>query len=162
LLKARKAKGMTIEGNDIVLDPSKMFPPPRLVGKVAAVKLDGGMLTYSFRDGAARALPAMPVKTKNFLALWGGPVKIGPVTTEDAKIQLVDADPSDPFAYAIDFCRESLEAGYVVVGKDGTLAAYVPDANTFSPDFGRYAPSFPAPGIKEPKSDMPPFKKAGE
>lgn len=155
LLKARQEKGVVIEGNEIVLDPAKMFPPPKLVGPVTAVKVAGGVLDLTFRDGAPRPLPAMPVKAPNWIALWGGSVRVNAVVADDAKVQLVDAHPADPFFYALDFYRESLEGGFVVAAKEGHMVAYLPDANAWSPDFGRFMPALPVTGVKSPKSDMP-------
>lgn len=157
LLKARQEKGVVIEGNEIVLDPAKMFPPPKLVGPVVGVKIENGLLALAFRDGAPRPLPAMPVKAPNWIALWGGSVSVNAVVAHDAKIQLVDANPADPFVYALDFYRESLEGGLVVAATDGHLLAYLPDANAWGPNFGRFAPALPVVGIKPPKSDMPPL-----
>lgn len=155
LLKARAEKGVVIEGDAIVLDPAKMFPPPKLVGPVADVKLDRGLIALTFRDGAARPLPALPVRAPNWIALYGGAVRVNAVVAEDAKIQLVDAHPADPFVYALQFFRESLEGGFVVAGRSGHMVAYLPDANAWSPDFGRFAPPLPVPGMAQPKSDMP-------
>lgn len=155
LLKARQEKGVVIEGNEILLDPAKMFPPPRLVGPVAGVKLVNGLVDLTFRDGAPRPLPALPVKAPNWIALWGGAVRVNSVVAADAKVQLVDAHPADPFVYALNFYRESLEGGYVVAAKTGHMIAYLPDANAWSPDFGRFAPRLPVTGIVPPDSDMP-------
>jgi len=156
LLKARAEKGVVIEGNDVLLDPSKMLPPPKLLGPVKSIRVVNGEFEYLLGKGEPRALPALPIQTPNWIALWGGAVRVNSVTAYDAKIQLVDANPADPFFYVLDFYRESLEAGFVVSGRDGRLVAYLPDANAFSPEFGRFAPSLPFTAIRQPKSDMQP------
>lgn len=154
VLKARAEKGVVIEGNDVILDPSKMLPPPKLLGPVKSIRVINGEFEYMLGQGETRALPALPVQTSNWIALWGGAVRVNSVTAYDAKVQLVDANPADPFFYALDFYRESLEAGFVVAGRDGRLVAYVPDCNTFSSAFGRFAPTLPFTAIRQSKSDM--------
>ena len=158
MLKARQEKGVVIEGNEVLLDPGKMFPAPRLLGPVVAVKVNAGLLEYRFQDGADRPLPALPVKAaRNWVALWGGALRCQDVVTTDAKVQLVDAHPQDPFVYALEFYRESLAAGFVTMGVDGRMAAYLPDANSWTADWPTFQPSLPLAGMKALPSDMAPF-----
>jgi hypothetical protein len=156
LLRARAEKGFVIEGNGVLLDPSKMLPPPKLLGPVKAIRVVNGEFEFLLGQGEARALPALPIQTPNWIALWGGMVRVNSVTAYDAKVQLVDANPADPFFFALDFYRESLEAGFVVSGRDGRLVAYLPDANAFTPALGRFAPALPFTAIRQPESDMQP------
>jgi hypothetical protein len=67
----------------------------------------------------------------------------------------VDGQPETPMIFALEFYREQLEAGYVVSTKSGHMITYLPDANTFGPNFGRFAPpSLPIPGMVKMPSDM--------
>ena len=44
ILDLSKAKGVTVKGNDILLDPVKILPPPAIEGHATAVRTDGDEL----------------------------------------------------------------------------------------------------------------------
>jgi hypothetical protein len=43
---------MSVEGNDIILDPAQMLPPPRMRGHITAVSVQGDEIVRTF--GTAR------------------------------------------------------------------------------------------------------------
>lgn len=156
LLKMQEEKGLSIRGNQIIMDPSKMYPPPRLYGRVSSVHIANGQLHLEFNDGKAKPWPEVPVKGQRaMLLMWGGDILINKVLVLDAKMQILDATPDTPMVYALDFYRELLEAGYTVGTRDGHMITYEPDLNTWSPNLGRFAPPvYPIPGMPNMPSDM--------
>lgn len=158
LLKMKEEKGLIMDGNEIIMDPSKLYPPPALIGHVTVAAVRNNMLHIEMDDGKARPWPEVPVtNTRSQLLMWGGDVLINAVLNLNAKMQVLDATPATPMVFALDRYREQLEAGFVIPTRAGHLIAYVPDVLDYDGDMGRYAPpGWPVPGIKEGPSDLQP------
>jgi hypothetical protein len=62
LVNLKGDRGVTVEGDNIILYPDRMLPPPRIDGKVTAVRIQGDRIVLSFDSGMARALNP-PYKT---------------------------------------------------------------------------------------------------
>ncbi|MFP5503972.1 MAG: hypothetical protein ACLGIN_15905 [Candidatus Sericytochromatia bacterium] len=156
LLKMQEEKGLSLQGNQIIMDPSKMYPPPALLGRVSSVHIANGQLHLEFNDGKARPWPDVPVKNqRSMILMWGGDILINKTLVLDAKMQILDATPDTPMVYAMDFYREQLEAGYTVSTRAGHMITYGPDINTWTGNLGRFAPPvLPIPGMPNLPSDM--------
>lgn len=155
LLKTKESKGVSIVGNNVIMDPALMYPPPTLMGKVSAVGVRNNHLHIEFDDGKAQPWPDLPVANPQAcLCMWGGDVLINAALNLNAKMEILDSTPNTPMAFALDRYREQLEAGYVVPTTDGAMIAYVPDILNFDANLGRFQPpSFPIPGINLPAPD---------
>jgi hypothetical protein len=155
LMKMKEEKGLILSGNNIIMDPAKLYPPPTLLGRVTRVGVANGLLTIEMNDGRAKPWPEMPVNPKACMVMWGGDVLINTNLVLNAKIIELDATPDTPMVFALDFYREQLEAGYVVSTKAGHMLTYLPDVNTYTGNMGRFTPpSFPIPGMIHLPSDM--------
>jgi hypothetical protein len=150
LMKTKEEKGVIMHGNEILMDPARLYPPPTLIGRVTLVGIRNNRLHIEFDDGKAKPWPAdMYIKdAPACLLMWGGDVLINSALNLNAKMQIIDSTPATPMIFALDKYREQLEAGFVVPTTDGGMIAYVPDITNYDQDLGRYAPSFPVPGIK--------------
>jgi hypothetical protein len=155
LMKTKEEKGVIIRGNQILMDPARLFPPPTLNGKVTAVGLRAGKLHIEFDDGRAQPWPDLPVPhPRATLCMWGGDVLINAALNLNSKFEILDSTPDTPMVFALDRYREQLEAGMVIPTRDGAMIAYVPDITNFDVDMGRYAPTvYPMPGIHVPEPD---------
>ncbi len=49
------------------------------------------------------------------------------MTMNDADLELIDAEPADPFDFSIDHYQDQLVAGYAKLTKAGGLCVHVPD-----------------------------------
>ncbi|MDB5100077.1 MAG: hypothetical protein JWM80_4498 [Cyanobacteria bacterium RYN_339] len=149
VFELRKDKGITIAGNDFVLDVAGMIPPPRMTGRVTAAAIANGALALTLDNGTPRPALPLPVPgARNYLAIWGGNVRLGSATLADAKVQVLDADPSDPLTFALERFADALEAGTVDLLRDGGVIAYIPDLRRYDQPLGRFTPpSLPVPGI---------------
>jgi hypothetical protein len=157
LMKLKEEKGLVMAGNNIIMDPSKLYPPPTLVGHVSRVSIANNLLNIEMNDGKAKPWPTdLPVQNpKACVAMWGGDVLINTNLVLNAKILELDGQPDTPMVFALDFYREQLEAGYVVSTKSGAMITYLPDVNTYSPNMGRFTPpAFPIPGMTQQPSDL--------
>lgn len=158
LVKMKAEKGLTMDGNDIIMDPSRLYPPPALKGFVTAVSISDNAMHIEMNDGKARPWPETPVANPpSMLLMWGGDVLINATLSLNAKMQILDATPSTPMVFALDRYREQLEAGFVTPTRAGHMIAYVPDVLDFDGDMGRFAPlQFPISGVREGRSDLGP------
>jgi hypothetical protein len=129
LVNTRRTKGVSVEGNDIILDPAQMLPPPKMRGRITAVSIQGDEIVQTF--GTARKLRAGGLSGGNYMAYRGGVLRFGKLTMTDADMQLIDADPTDPFDFFPDHYKEQLVAGYSKTTATGGLLVFMPDYGRF-------------------------------
>jgi hypothetical protein len=66
------------------------------------------------------------------MAYRGGILRFGRLTMTDVDMQLIDADPTDPFEFFPDHYNDQLVAGYSKTTASGGLRVYMPDYNKIS------------------------------
>jgi hypothetical protein len=106
-------KGVSAEGNDLLMNPELLLPPPKTELHLVAVKVEGDELLQIFDAGEHRAPLSPPhPEEKNWMYYRGGTLRMGKLLMVDADMQVVDTDPSDPFDFFIDRYNDQLVAGY--------------------------------------------------
>jgi hypothetical protein len=125
LVSTRKTKGVSVEGNDIILDPDQMLPPPMMRGHITAVSIQGGEIVQTF--GPPRQSQARKPIGGNYMWYRGGVLRFGKLTMNDTDMRLIDADPTDPFDFFPDRYQDQLVAGYSKTTATGGLLVYMPD-----------------------------------
>jgi hypothetical protein len=138
-LHLKEDRGLEIDKNDLLLDPAKMLPPPRIQGRLRAVELEPDRLVQDFGEpdslarltyfGGDRPAP-------NYMHYQGGTMRFGRLTMTPLDLLLVDADPSDPFEFSLAHYHEQLVAGSHRTTPDDALVVSMPD--------------YPAPSISTP------------
>ena len=129
MINTRKTKGVSVEGNDIILDPAQMLPPPKMRGHITAVSVQGDEIVQTF--GTARKMPGKP-GGGNYMWYRGGVLRFGKLTMTDTDMKLIDADPTDAFDFFPDHYQDQLVAGYSKNTRAGGLLVYMPDYNKIS------------------------------
>ncbi|HEV8132867.1 MAG TPA: hypothetical protein VGQ81_16590, partial [Acidobacteriota bacterium] len=77
LIKAREARGVKIDNNDLIMDPERMLPPPEIRGWVTAVQIEGDEVIQVFgprnepTQGIRHLTPSIP-KAANYMYYQGG------------------------------------------------------------------------------------------
>jgi hypothetical protein len=130
LMKAPGQKGLQVEGDDILLSPADVLPPPKTEGRVKAVRVAGDRLVMTMiGDATPQPVPkTLPEPSaRNYVYFHGGTVRFGKLTMTDADLQLVDADPRDPFDFFPNRYLSQLVAGYSRTIQRGGLKVIVPD-----------------------------------
>ena len=130
LINTRNTKGFTVDDNDVILDPTLMLPPPKMRGRITAIRVQDDEIIQTF--GKEKAGLAAGSRHSNYIAYRGGVVRFGRLTMIDADMRLIDADPSDPFDFFPDHYNDQLVAGYSKTTASGGLLVYVPDYNKIS------------------------------
>ena len=113
MLDLNGAKGVKAVGNDLLLDPVLSLPPPKIVGKITGIRVEGGEIIQTFGPADApdppQLVPSYPAK--NYMYFRGGTIRFGKLFMVDADLLTVDADESDPFDFYFDYYHSQLVAG---------------------------------------------------
>jgi hypothetical protein len=125
-------RGVTVSDDDIILDPSQIVPPPAIRGRLTQVVItgDGLVQTFATADGHGRRLTPLrkpAPAARNYIYFGGGDIRFGKLTMSDADLQLIDADPGDPFDFFPSHYDVQLVAGYSKNTPAKGLKTYMPD-----------------------------------
>lgn len=131
LVHVREGRGVEIDGNDFLLAPAGLLPPPRIDGRVVTVRITGDEIQQFFgaserRDAIPRLRPADP-SAENYMFYRGHVLRFGKLTMADADLQIVDADPKDPFDFYLSHLNDQLVAGWSQNQPDLGLKTTMPD-----------------------------------
>src|SRR5262249_5550559 len=111
LVKLKGEHGVTVEDDDLLLDPGHMLPPPRMRGKATKAWIENGRLMLQFGDAAAKGIEP-PRRVPNYMYFRDGTLRFGKLTMRDADLLLVDGNPSNPFQFSPAKYEAQLIAGY--------------------------------------------------
>jgi hypothetical protein len=113
ILDLSKAKGVTVKGNDLFLDPVLILPPPAIEGHATAIRVDGDQLVQTFGTVAeSTPLPQPDTSASAYMFFRGGTLHFGKLLMLDAEMQVVDLRPSGFFDFDLDKYKDQLVAGY--------------------------------------------------
>ena len=113
ILDLSKAKGVTVKGNDLFLDPTLILPPPVIEGHATAIRTDGDELLQTFGTVAeATPLPPPDTAASAYMFYRGGTLHFGKLLMLDAEMQIVDLRPTGWFNFDLDKYKDQLVAGY--------------------------------------------------
>jgi len=128
LLTVEPGRGVTVDGNDVVLDPASLLPPPAMHGRITAVRVEKDALVQVFGAGAQQPL-SPPATSKNYIYWRGGQLSFGKLTMTETDLELIDEDPRDAFDFSVDRWNEQLVAGYSKITAERGLKSHMPDYN---------------------------------
>jgi hypothetical protein len=126
ILKLHEARGVSVAGDDLILDPERLLPPPAIRGRVSHVRIENGSIVQFFGDAAPGE---EGLSSQNFLRFRGGRIRFGKLTMDDSDMTIFDEDPSDPFVFYLDHYNEQLVAGYSKNTPEHGLRVFMPDYN---------------------------------
>lgn len=131
LVKVQQGRGVEIDGDDFILAPSGLLPPPRIAGRLTAVRLLPDAVAQTFggstREGHTEKLHPSDPSARNFMFFRGRVLRFGKLTMEDADLQIVDGDPDDPFDFSLAHINQQLVAGSSHNQTDFGLVTTMPD-----------------------------------
>ena len=143
LLKMPPGSGMRADGDDLLLDTTALMPPPRTEGRLKSVAISGNRLAMTMTGpGTPPPRPAtLPLPgARNYLYFFGGSIRFGKLTMSDADMQLIDADPRDPFDFSPPHYEEQLVAGYSRNTRRKGLQVFMPDYGKVHAKSGQVPP----------------------
>lgn len=124
LIKTGKVHGVEVDGDDVILSPESLLPPPHIAGKITSVRIQRGEIVQGF--GGADKKPH-EVMSGNYMAYRGNRLRFGKLTMTDTDLILIDLDPKDPFDFYLDHYMEQLVAGYTKETMSFGLRVYMRD-----------------------------------
>jgi hypothetical protein len=122
-----KAKGATVKGNDIYLDPTAIIPPPEIEGRVTGVRVQPNEIVMTFGTGPAPLLTVPDQTISNYMYYKGGTLRFGKLMQIDADMLITELDPQDPFRFDLDRYKPQLVAGYSRTLESGGLEVWLRD-----------------------------------
>jgi hypothetical protein len=125
LIKTGKIRGVQVEKDDVILDPSQIFPPPHIAGKITDIRLQGDYIVQIF--GSPQKYPWAKVPAQNYMAFSGNRLRLGKLTMDNTDLVLIDVDPRDALDFYLDHYQEQLAAGYTKITKDFGLRVFMVD-----------------------------------
>jgi hypothetical protein len=127
LISLKHARGARIDGDDFLLDPAALIPPPTIEGRLQSVRIDGDTIVQRFGPGRLPALKPPDPAAANYMYYSGGILKFGKLTMANTDMQLIDDNPRDPFDFNQDRYNDQLVAGYSKNTAALGLKVYMPD-----------------------------------
>jgi hypothetical protein len=130
LMKMPAGSAMKTEGDDLLIDAVALMPPPKTEGQLQSVAVAGNHLTlHLVGSGSGAGRPdTLPLPTAhNYIYFYGGTIRFGKLTMSSADLQLIDADPRDPFDFSPPHYEKQLVAGYSRNTARKGLQVFMPD-----------------------------------
>jgi hypothetical protein len=125
LINTEKVRGVPVEGDDLILDPEQLFPPPQIKGKLSDIGIEGNQLMMIFGPGTKSQ--TFYKGGGNYMAFRGGQLRFGKLTMDGSDMVLIDDAPKDPFDFFLDHYKEQLVAGYSKNTMQDGLRVHMPD-----------------------------------
>ena len=115
LIDLKKARGAVVDGNDILLEPTQILPPPMIEARLESIGVVGDELVQTFvttpLDSVFERYIQPDSAQPNFVYFRGGRIRFGKLEMMDTDLHIVDADPSDPFDLYLSRYNRQLVAG---------------------------------------------------
>jgi hypothetical protein len=133
LVKVSPGSPVAVDGDDLLLDPERLLPPPRIRGKLTAAWIADGLIFEQFGPAKPQHAVTPPDRRfRNYMYYRGGTLRFGKLTMDDTDLMLVDDDPRDPFDFSPARYNEQLMAGYSKNTASHGLITHMPDLNDLS------------------------------
>ncbi|MFP3890748.1 hypothetical protein [uncultured Ralstonia sp.] len=123
-----------LAGSEIVMQVPKLFPPPALDLKLSAIRVARDGLVMQIGDGAPQMPPLANAADaqRPYILFRGGDIRFMRSMPMNARIDIVVADPSQPFMFNLYRYREQLSAGSLRFSTDGGIRVLMPSFDTLA------------------------------
>ncbi|HEX4229219.1 MAG TPA: hypothetical protein VHZ07_11150 [Bryobacteraceae bacterium] len=125
LMGSSKIPGVQISGNDLLLDPETLLPPPRIRGHLTKVHIVNPDIEEVY--GSAQADLARVEQWRNFLRLKGGSLDFGKLTMHDVDLTMIDISNDAWFDLDLAHYEDQLVYGYTHMTPQAGLQIFMPD-----------------------------------
>jgi hypothetical protein len=129
LIDTSKVRGLRTDKDDLLLDPSELFPPPHIHGRLRAISIVGNEVVQEY---GTESKPSLKI-SGNYMGYHGAQLRFGKLTMSDTDLVLIDLDPRDPFDFFLAHYRDQLVAGYTKTTPSFGLRCYFRDYNKLNP-----------------------------
>jgi len=116
MMDLRKARGVTVDGDDLFVDPLQLIPPPTVEGRLSAVRIQDSLLVQEFMRTPDDTIFGTYVRpdsgSHNFVYFRGGQLRFGKLTMQDTDLLINDDDERDPLDLYLTRYNKQLAAGH--------------------------------------------------
>ena len=126
LINSNASRGMRVEGDDILLSPRGLTPPPHMQGRVVRAGIEGGKIVQHFDSGRHLAALKPSLSVAAYIYHRNGILRFGKLTMNDADLQIV-GDRAGAFEFFQREYQKQLVAGYSKNTPAGGLVAHMAD-----------------------------------
>jgi hypothetical protein len=130
LVNQNAGRGMKVAGDDIILTPPTLTPPPHLDGRVTGVRIADGKIVQVFDSGRHPAPLTPPFHSAAYIYHRGNILRFGKLTMNDAELEIVGDRPG-VFEFFQREYRKQLVAGYSKNTTSNGLVAHMLDYSHF-------------------------------
>ncbi len=127
LVNLQGRTGMRVVEDTVVIAPGALVPPPRIEGRLQAVRVEPTRVVQIFGPGSLPPLTLPDRSMRNYMYYRGGTLRFGKLTMSDADLALIDANQTDAFDFYQDRYERQLVAGYAKNTAAHGLKVYMPD-----------------------------------
>ncbi len=127
LVNLQGRTGMRVVEDTVVIAPGALVPPPRIEGRLQAVRVEPTRVVQIFGPGSLPPLTLPDRSMRNYMYYRGGTLRFGKLTMSDADLALIDANQKDAFDFYQDRYQRQLVAGYSKNTLAHGLKVYMPD-----------------------------------
>ena len=116
---------LMIAGNRFMVKPFGLFPPPRITGTLADVKVNevGIVLTFS-----GKPIPAPESTAKNYVYLRGGTAQFGHFCMVDTDVLILDRNPTNYFSFSLAHYADLIPKSRIDVHDTRSVRVLMPDS----------------------------------
>ena len=130
LINQNAGRGMKVVGDDIILMPQSLTPPPHLDGRVTSVSIADGKIIQVFDSGRHPASLNPPFHSNAYIYHRGNILRFGKLTMNDADLEIVGDRPG-VFDFFQREYKKQLVAGYSKNTATNGLVAHMLDYSHF-------------------------------
>ena len=123
----RRAFGVALGDFSMLLNPRKVFPPPRLAGRVSKAWVANDGMHLTFADGAAAQFDEPSDLGASYIWLQSGDPKFFGLVVTNAKTAVVPAKRGGSLTFNLYKYREQLSKGVGRIDEDGVVTISIPD-----------------------------------
>jgi hypothetical protein len=134
ILDLKGAKGATVKGDDLFLDPTLILPPPAIDGKLSSIRIEGTEVVQDFVRSPDDSVFGRYVKSDttghNFIYFRGGELRFGKLLMSDTDLRILGPESRSPFDMNLPHYSKQLVAGRSHTLANQGLVVYMPDYAT--------------------------------
>jgi hypothetical protein len=123
-----RASSFRVEGDDLILSLTNLFPSPRIYGHLTRVHVENQDLVQTIGIApvphAVQQIPKALADPPNYVYFTGGRMRFGKVTMENVDLKLVNLAPRHDFDFSLKHYQQQIQAGYVKVTPAQGLIVY--------------------------------------
>jgi hypothetical protein len=130
ILDVKKARGVSVRGNDLYLNPSQLLPPPAFEGTLTGIRIDGDQLVQTFGGVSGESISVPDRSRRAYMFYKGGTLQFGKLLMLDAEMQIVPLKDQESFGFDLGRYKRQLVAGYSKTLEDSGLEVFMASVET--------------------------------